>query len=175
MTDPYPSASTSAPRHTDRWFGLGFVALAGLLYSINWQWSAEPTLGDPGPLLLPNIMAVLIGLLGLSLIIKPPPTPTAEVEEVLPGQLRPWRGAGACLCLLAYVLLLPYLGYSLATALFFGGTTWLLGELKPRSALVCSLIAVAVAVGSDYLLSEGLNINLPEGDWLDAIKEWIHA
>lgn len=154
----------------DRWFGLATIGGSGLLYSIYWQDTLKPTLGDPGPMLLPGLIAVLLTLMGLILLIKPPVDTEPEEEPDTPGELRPWRGTFSVVAVLAYAWVLPNLGYAVSTAVFFALSTWLLGRLSLKAGLQCCVIAVLVAIATEYLLASVLNVSLPEGEWLYALK-----
>lgn len=154
----------------DRWFGLATIGGSGLLYSIYWQDTLKPTLGDPGPMLLPGLIAVLLTLMGLILLIKPPVDTEPEEETDTSGELRPWRGTFSVVAVLAYAWVLPNLGYAVSTAVFFALSTWLLGRLSLKAGLQCCVIAVLVAIATEYLLASVLNVSLPEGEWLYALK-----
>ncbi|ROQ20968.1 putative tricarboxylic transport membrane protein [Marinimicrobium koreense] len=155
---------------TDRWFGLATIGCSGLLYSIFWQDTLKPTLGDPGPTLLPGLIAVLLTLMGLILLIRPPTDREPAEETDNAGTFRPWRGAFSIVAVLAYAWVLPNLGYAVSTAVFFALSTWLLGRLSLRAGVQCCLIAILVAVATHYLLASVLNVSLPEGEWLYALK-----
>lgn len=152
----------------DRWFGLATLSFSGLLYSIHWQKTLEPTLGDPGPTLLPTIVAALMTLLGLLLLFKP--TRSTEAADEPEGIWRPVRGAASVAAVLLYAWVLPNLGYAVSTALFFAATTWLLGRLTLKKAGMCVVTAVLVALATNYLLASVLNVSLPQGEWLYALK-----
>lgn len=154
----------------DRWFGLATIGCSGLLYSIYWQDTLKPTLGDPGPMLLPGLIAVLLTLMGLILLIKPSTDSEPEEEADTSGELRPWRGAFSVLAVLAYAWVLPHLGYAVSTAVFFALSTWLLGRLTLKAGVQCCVVAVLVALATQYLLASVLNVSLPEGEWLYVLK-----
>lgn len=155
---------------TDRWFGLATIGCSGLLYSNFWQDTLKPTLGDPGPTLLPGLIAVLLTLMGLILLIRPSTDREPAEETDTPGTFRPWRGTFSIVAVLAYAWVLPNLGYAVSTAVFFALSTWLLGRLSLKAGVQCCLIAILVAVVTHYLLVSVLNVSLPEGEWLYALK-----
>lgn len=154
----------------DRWFGLATIGCSGLLYSIYWQDTLQPTLGDPGPMLLPGLIAVLLTLMGLILLVKPSTEGEPEEEVDTPGEFRPWLGALSVVAILAYAWVLPNLGYAVSTAVFFALSTWLLGQLSVKAGVQCCIISVLVALATQYLLASVLNVSLPEGEWLYALK-----
>lgn len=168
MSRSFTERLTAVP--ADRWFGLATIGVSGLLYSIYWQDTLKPTLGDPGPMLLPGLIAVLLTLLGLTLLIRPPVDDEPEEETDTSGELRPWRGAFSVVAVLAYAWVLPNLGYAVSTAVFFALSTWLLGRLTWKTGVQCCVIAVLVAIATQYLLASVLNVSLPEGEWLYALK-----
>lgn len=168
MNRPFTEHLSAVP--TDRWFGLATIGCSGLLYSIYWQDTLKPTLGDPGPMLLPGLIAVLLTLMGLILLVKPSTDGEPEDETDNSGELRPWRGALSVVAILAYAWVMPNLGYTVSTALFFALSTWLLGRLSLRAGVQCCVIAVLVALATQYLLASVLNVSLPEGEWLYALK-----
>ncbi len=168
MNRPFTERLSAVP--TDRWFGLATIGCSALLYSIYWQETLKPTLGDPGPMLLPGLIAVLLTLMGLILLIKPSADSEPADETDSSGELRPWRGALSVVTILAYAWVMPNLGYAVSTALFFALSTWLLGRLSLKAGVQCCVIAVLVALATQYLLASVLNVSLPEGEWLYALK-----
>jgi putative tricarboxylic transport membrane protein len=160
--------------HPDRIFGLGFIALAGVLYALNWQLTDAPTLGDPGPTLLPSVIAVAMALLGLRLTLKPAPAEQpAEDNASSPALSRAqWlTGIGSVANLLAYVVLLPLLGYLLATLIFFTLGARLLGNPGVKLLGIYALAALAITAISYALLTGVLDIHLPTGALFERFGE----
>ncbi len=165
--------------------GLLFIALAIAIYSVNWQMSYPPMGGDPGSTVMPTAIAVCMGVLGALLAVRAAIAAMATrslhqhqaPQVAAPAVARAvlWRtGCCATLSLLGYVLLLPYLGYFIATTLFFTGAAWILGSHGKRAIVGYLIGGLLVASVTYFALSKGLNILLPRGS-LVILLEQLHA
>jgi hypothetical protein len=166
--------------------GLIFVALAIVIYSVNWQTSYPPILGDPGSLVLPSAIAFAMACLGTLVaarsLLQLRASRRVDGDQVLNDGARRraadratlFSGFLTVLALLGYVLLLPYLGYFFATLIFFTSASWALGTHSWRATAGYLCGGFVVALVTYYALSRGLNILLPRGS-LIIFLERLHA
>ncbi len=115
----------------------------------------EISIGDPlGPRAFPVLLGGLMALLGASLLVWP----AAGGEGGAMGISL--HTAGLVLLLGAYGYAIPRLGYPLATFLFLGAASRLLGE---RSWWVGGGLSVGFSLGVFLLFTKVLDIPLPLG------------
>jgi putative tricarboxylic transport membrane protein len=98
----------------------------GLALAVFFIWGATRIelsfISDPvGPRTFPIIIGVILGLSSLAVLLRPDPEPS------WPGLARLAEIAIAAGVLVAYALLLPVLGFVIATALAAAFLTWRLG------------------------------------------------
>jgi len=133
---------------------LGVLAFVASL-SVGDGWSAS------GPRLAPAASAALLVVLSIAFLVRPGDELAAHVEETSRGTH--WPTPALLLGLLvAYALLLPALGYALATTIFFWLAAWLLGSDRPGRDVIVGLV---LGVVSSYAFSHWLNVQLPTGPW----------
>lgn len=147
----------------NRVFGICFVLLAGFIYAVAREIRTPELLGDPGPTLLPNIVAVLMGVLGALLFIGKDDAPAAST----PGDHGPpTRGGLAILfasgaAVIGYVALFKLVGFTIATWLYlFAGIT-ILGTRSPRAMTAYALAAGAASLVLGFVLTTLLELPLP--------------
>lgn len=156
--------------------GVIFIALAIFIYSVNWQMTFEPALGDPGSTLLPSVVAVIMAVCGALLTFQAlmkarmQPMPEKRQAPLEPPSVKNnfnlvLAGSITTAALLGYVLLLPYLGYLVSTVLFFTAASWALGKHSLGATCIYLMAAVVVASVTYYALSRGLKISLPTSVW----------
>ncbi|MEW6261552.1 MAG: tripartite tricarboxylate transporter TctB family protein [Thermodesulfobacteriota bacterium] len=159
--------------------------LAILLVALGFMWEARnvPTFyqvpGVPGPTTFPWILGIVFGLCGLWLLFSPDKLLTkkkeaADEEEILDEPEAPlpslmdilrritgdWHFYTMWLIILAYLFLMPWLGFLVATALLLAPFFFLLGER--RWWLVTGLaLGVTAIIYAAFAL--GLNVRLPLG------------
>lgn len=113
-----------------------------------------------GPAVMPVIVAVLLGVVGIGLLIQ------AKVR--LPGAeatTRPgagWRVAALVGALLAFAVLLPLLGYVVSATGLFVAAALLLGAPR-RWVLLAHGWALAAAVF--FVFDRLIGLSLPSGPW----------
>lgn len=128
--------------------------------------------GDPGPRVLPQILGVLIAILGAGLALRPPPAaagPRADLEEadtavVIPAEpplLRVAHGVNV----VAYVAFFERLGFSLATFVFLLLAIFLLGRRSLRGAALAALGAAIVTLAVGFGLKTGWACSFPACSW----------
>ncbi len=141
----------------------GFVLLAvGIGFAFATGQLPDRTLPDtPGPAFFPWLIA--FGLIGLSaaLIVHGLIT-TRQRGEVFSGYRLPVRGWLALGGFAAYLSLLPYAGFVLASVPFCGGLVALYGE---RRWVIALAAAILIPVLLFVLFSAGFQVLLPRGVW----------
>jgi hypothetical protein len=120
---------------------------------------------DPGPYVLPIALGAML-LIGVASQVfwfrrksNPPPTSEASPSE---EEAEPTRN-GFVLAIIAaialYLLLIPWLGFSLVTVLFAAGLIWRFGS-GPGTAIFSAVILTIVVV---LVFAIAFNLQLPEG------------
>jgi len=115
----------------------------------------------PGPGFMPFLSGSALGVLGIILVIK-----SIFGKSVRPGAARLWRGkqwgkvALTILALLLYAILLPRLGYLIAT---FSLTLFLFGVVAKPRLWVQVASALATSVASYVVFYVWLGVQLPKG------------
>jgi putative tricarboxylic transport membrane protein len=155
----------------------GLAGLIGLCVSILliWQSFALPSspLVPVGPGFYPRIVLVLLALASLALIVQDrlaararsasPPDAGASVA----GSVSDYGRVGLGFAVVTvYILLLPYLGYRLATVVFV--VAMQVAVERPRTVmqwLVALGIAVATAAVTYLVFERYLSVLLPRGVW----------
>jgi hypothetical protein len=158
-------------RNRDLVFGSATLVLAALYYALTIT-IPRSDLADPvGPQGLPKTYAVVLAVLSIVLIarsIKRPanPEPT-NPESPIPNPQSPIpRVIGMLLIGVAYIVVLPWLGYLLSVAALIAATTYFQGgSINGRSILV----AIAGALCFWVLFIWLLRIQYPAGLWPSVI------
>lgn len=130
----------------------------GLLLAIFFIWQAtlieESFVSDVvGPKVFPIIIGVVLGLSSLVFIVSPDPPPQ------WPATGRFFEIAMAVAVMVAYALLLPRVGFLIATALASTYLTWRLGT-RPLQSL---LVGVLTSAGIYLVFRVILGLSLAEG------------
>ncbi|MDI6893832.1 MAG: tripartite tricarboxylate transporter TctB family protein [Bacillota bacterium] len=137
----------------ERLWGAAFLLASGgylwLAFHIRSFWSGDPL----GPRAFPIVLGVALAAGGLGLLCAPPRTEGTSSRR-LAAPLALW------VLLVAYCLLLPRIGYPVATTLFLIVAAYLAGERSPVR-LLC--LSVLVATGLFLLFTRVLDIYLPPG------------
>ncbi|MBQ9563397.1 MAG: tripartite tricarboxylate transporter TctB family protein [Lachnospiraceae bacterium] len=144
---------------TDRYLGLGFVLLGGICFYSATTWPMYFASDPAGPGAIPKILSVGIILLGLILSVggffqkKKAEKPLVTVVELrVIGLL-----SAACI---VYILILPLIGYLLATPLLIAAILLICGSRNVKQIVLISLIGTLVLFLLFYSL---LRVNLPLG------------
>ncbi len=143
--------------------GLFLVALSAILFSQTLGLPAPP-LVPLGPAFYPRLMLALLAGLGAVLVgLDAARRRRAGAEARAPGR----TDYGAVLVTFgvftAYVLLLPWLGYRLATFLFVGGMQAALKPPRPRGLPLLIAVALVTTAVTYYAFEVYLQILLPRG------------
>ena len=142
----------------------GAVLLAvGIGYGLATAQLPDRTLPDtPGPAFFPWLIA--IGLIGLSAALTVRGlTAIRQRDGDVVGYRLPRRGWLALVGFAAYLLLVPYAGFVLASVPFCGGLAALYGERRPVIVLAA---AILIPLMLFVVFSTGFQVLLPRGAWL---------
>lgn len=144
--------------------GLYWLAAGTIRHS-----SLDDSIGAAG---LPNTLAVLLAglavlLIARSLLLKP--RPVTQLSSGVPSETprAHLRALGMLALGVAYLLVVPVLGYTVSVALLVGAVA-VYNHQQLSTRLV--LVAVLVAAGFYLLFVQLLGIPLPHGRWLDLIS-----
>ena len=158
-------------RNRDLVFGSMTLAMAAVYYALTVT-IPQSQLADPiGPQGLPKTYALVLAALSILLILRSIKRPAnlepANREPRIPKpESRIPRVAGMLLIGVAYILVLPWLGYLLSVAALIAATTYFQGgSLNGRSILV----AISGAVCFWVLFIWLLRIQYPAGLWPSVI------
>jgi putative tricarboxylic transport membrane protein len=135
---------------SDRIFGA-----IGLVVAMFYIWSATlielSFISDPlGPRTFPIIIGVLLGLASLIIVLRP------DAEPHWPTLGRFAEILGAVVVLAAYALLLPVVGFVIATAVASAVLTWRLGT-APISSVIAGILT-SIGIYSVFHLVLGLSL-----------------
>jgi putative tricarboxylic transport membrane protein len=120
---------------------------------------------SPGPGFLPFWSAFILGTLAIILVVKRIVSKRKGAEITTSS----WKGRKLSkviwisLSFIAYVLVLPKLGYLLST---FGLLTFLFGIIEKTRIWVSVLTAIVTVVGSYLIFYVWLQVQLPKGIFL---------
>lgn len=140
------------------------LIVLGLVYGyLAWELPVRSLPNTPGPSFFPLVVTVVILALSAALLIQalaverdPPASPCEKAAGI-----RDRRSAGfLLLVLLAYVVLLPTLGFILATIPLFAVLMVLFGERRPLLVAVGALAMAAILYG---IFRHGFGVFLPRG------------
>lgn len=154
-----------------------FVAGCGLLvFSVIYYLAAaaipESRLSDSvGPGGMPKAYGIGLGILSVLLIVQAlyarrqavASAPDSRAREAARAELNAaLRGAGMLAIGIAYLILLPLVGYILSLALLIGATAWYQERARPRWLVPTSIIGAGVFW---LIFVELLQIAQPAGFW----------
>jgi len=148
-------------------FGTATLAVAAVYYSLT-STIPQSQLADPvGPQGLPTTYAIVLAVLSMVLIARSLRTPNREPSNREPANSEPAnrrvvRVAGMLLIGVAYIVVLPYLGYLLAVATLIAATTYFQGGKVNGRTLVVALSGAALFW---VLFIWLLRIQYPAGLW----------
>lgn len=148
-------------------FGTATLAVAAIYYAL--ASTIPPSqLADPvGPQGLPTTYAIILAALSMVLIARSMRTTNREPTNPEPpnpelSTRRMLRVTGMLLIGVAYILVLPYLGYLLSVALLIGATTYFQGGPVNGRTVVVALSGAALFW---MLFIWLLRIQYPAGLW----------
>jgi putative tricarboxylic transport membrane protein len=142
------------------------LVVCGLAYGyLAWNLPERSLPNTPGPPFFPLLIAVALLALSVALLVRAiasqPDDETALTTDAA-AVARQRRGLTLWLlgAFLAYVVLLPSLGFIVATILFFAGLMVLFGERRPALVALGAVLATAALFA---LFRYGFGIFLPRG------------
>lgn len=144
--------------------GLGLALLGAFLVWQAFSIRMMPSDQLMGPRLFPVVIGTGIALLGIATLVRAISTPPDAVEE---GARFDWRGfAWVTASLPVLALLITPAGFVIGETALFAVVARGFGSRKPRRDLLVGFaVALIVYVGFVY----GLGLQLPAGDWYDAL------
>jgi putative tricarboxylic transport membrane protein len=153
----------------DLLFGISTLVVAVVYYGLALT-IPHSDLADPiGPEGLPKMYALVLAALSLILIarsMRHPEEPLNPESRIPNPGSRPQRVIGMLLIGIAYIVVLPWLGYLLSVAALIGATIYFQGgSINARSVLV----AISGAVCFWLLFIWLLRIQYPAGLWPSVI------
>jgi hypothetical protein len=158
-------------RSRDLVFGSATLALAAIYYALTIT-IPRSDLADPiGPQGLPKTYAVVLAVLSIILIARSMKRPAnlepANLEpEITNHESRIPRVIGMLLIGVAYIVVLPWLGYLLSVAALIAATTYFQGGSINRRSI---LVAISGALCFWVLFIWLLRIQYPAGLWPSVI------
>ena len=160
-------------RNRDLVFGSATLALAAIYYALTVT-IPQSDLADPiGPQGLPKTYAAVLAVLAMILIarsIKRPANPEPTNPEPANPRTRESANLGRVIGMLligiAYIVVLPWLGYLLSVAALIAATTYFQGGSINRRSI---LVAISGALCLWVLFIWLLRIQYPAGLWPSVI------
>lgn len=146
-------------RHTDIIGSALWLLLAGAVFVVSAGFPAGPSLTSPA--LYPRVIAGLIAFFALVQLGRTIYTDTQRSHELTAAATK--QVVGAVLLVVAYVFLLPWLGFVTATVLFLVAGMLYSGA---RSPLWIGSIALGLTLLLYYIFAVFLRIPLPESPLL---------
>lgn len=146
--------------HNDRYLGLGCVILGILAYISASRWKVMIGADPAGPGGIPKILAVGIAGIGVILLVGSFLMKDKSKDKAFftRGELMVTLSLTGIS--VAYLLLMPLIGYLIATPLLIASILLVLGRRSVKSVLPISLIATIFLF---FLFYSALRVNLPLG------------
>jgi len=146
--------------------GLVFLVISLVLLVQSFQLPTLPIV-PVGPGFYPAIVLGFMAVASAGLVLQDVVRRRAQVAVAAPGPPRNYRLVAAAFAVVTgYVILLPLLGFRVATALFVAALQAALG--LPRTAgqwAALSAIAVGTAASTYFVFERYLLVLLPRGAW----------
>ncbi|WP_052720188.1 tripartite tricarboxylate transporter TctB family protein [Actinoplanes rectilineatus] len=157
MTAPDVTDADTGERESRASAALGaLMLLAAILVLVD----AAGLRGDDstlGPAAAPTLIGVLLGVLGATLLVR-----SRRSLRTPKNPRRLWRLAALVVLLIAFALVLPFLGYVVSAAILFTGAALLLGAPQPARIVAYGWTLAAIV----FLVFDRLiGLTLPAGPW----------
>lgn len=153
------------------------LAAAGYLWEAHRVPDFYKLPGVPGPTTFPLILGIVFGICGIWLLVSPkdllarkkaadeksaaaPQEPVAAVRKRTASITADWHFYSLWAVILAYLYLMPDLGWPVATAVLIAVFVFLLGE-KRWSVILGMALAATILIYVGFKM--GLNVRLPLG------------
>lgn len=143
----------------DRYVGLGFVAFGAIMFYVSTTWTTNFTSDPAGPAAIPKLLCAALVLLGAILTAGGFSVKAVSEQKIATKAEILLLAALTAICVL-YIVLLPIIGYLLATPLLIAGVMVAVGSRKVSTIALVSVIATIVLF---VLFKYLLQVNLPLG------------
>lgn len=140
----------------------GLILLLGAIYVGETLRYPRGTPAQPGPGLYPLLLGLLLIVGSCGTLVESLSQRLPDVESVWPTGPARWRMLAILLASLGYIVLLPYVGHSIAGTL---SVLVVLRAMGVKRWLPAVVLAVAMGLGSYYLFGVILGVPLPTGIW----------
>lgn len=144
-------------RRADLLIGLGLLVFAGVYFEQSFAIRRGFAADRLGPAFFPRLLALTLAVLAVILVVR---AVTGRSDPSRPPAIRLGIFASVLVLLVAYVLLLPRLGFVLATPPLLGAVIWLLG-LRNWPSLAGT--ALGLTAGLYVVFGRALHVLLPMG------------
>lgn len=146
-------------RKADFLIGIGTIISAILIYiTANQMPTSETGLGAGG---FPKFIALGLGILGILLAIRSFFGIKAEAKEQQKANLRELLNvAKLAVAVGLYIFVIRYIGFLIATPIFFFLFMYIYGERKWKQMVI---ISVALSIGLYLIFEKGFQVMLPGG------------
>lgn len=144
--------------HTDKIAAGLLVALAAAVFAVSADFPSLAATAEPGPAFYPRLVAATLAALGMILLVRSLGTEGVRRHRITVSELK--RVGGAVLFLLAYVALMPVVGFIADTFAYLLAFMWF---SKVRSLPVALGVSAGVTLTVYYVFVAFLHVPLPEG------------
>ena len=144
---------------TDRYIGVGLIAFGIFMYHVSTTWPLNFSADPAGPAAIPKILCAGLVILGAILVVGSLGVKTKSTTPFVTRDELIITGVLTAVCIL-YLVILPYIGYLLATPLLLASILVCVGSRKPKTVILVSIIATLVLFVLFYSI---LQVNLPLG------------
>jgi len=168
-------AAAGGPVGSDLGLGVVMVAIAGTYYLLGTNIPQSALDDAVGPRGLPRAYAIVLAALAIltiarALLSRARRTDAPAAQQKPDTRARSWRFIGLAMIGIAYLAVVPWLGYLVSIALLIAGTAWyqggsLTGAPDKRRPSGILLVAASGAVVLWLLFVALLGIPQPSGVW----------
>ena len=154
---------------TDRYVGIGFMAFGALMFYLATTWKANFTADPAGPAAIPKILCAGLIILGAVLTIGGFGVKTKSEKPIITKDEAITIGLLTAACIL-YIVLLPVVGYLIATPLLIAAGLVIVGSRKVKTIVMISVITTLILFLLFYSI---LRVNLPLGFMKNFIRSFV--
>jgi putative tricarboxylic transport membrane protein len=145
----------------DRYLGVGIVLVGIICFVSASGWRTLVSADPAGPGAIPKILSVFFIVIGAilvagSLFLTKKDAETKALVDVNSLKITALLTA---ICI-AYLMILPYIGYLFATPMLIGGIMFATGARKPKTLILVSVLMTLIMFCIFYYV---LRVNLPLG------------
>lgn len=144
-------------RRADFAIGLGLLAFAAFYFQQSFAITRGFASDRLGPAFFPRLLAGTLAALAITLIVR---AVSGRSDPTRPPPIRGGVFAGIMALTVVYALLMPRMGFVLATAVLLGVVIWLLGL---RRLTVLAAAAVGMTLVLYVVFGRALHVLLPMG------------